>query len=253
MTAGDARFVDAREQEKFGRMADHWWDESGPMRPLHRLNPARLAFLRSAAEAHFARGAGDLAPLRGLSALDVGCGAGLLSEPLNRLGATVTGIDATAEVIEAARAHAAEQALGVDYRVATVEDLVAEGRSYDLVVASEVVEHVPDPEAFLAGCSRLVAPGGALMLSTLNRTPKAFMLAIVGAEYLLRLVPRGTHDWRRFLRPSEVAAALRRNGLIVRRLEGLVYNPFDEGWRLSRRDLSINYLLFAARPRAADV
>jgi len=248
MTAAEARSVDAREQEKFARMAYDWWDEQGPMRPLHRLNPARLGFLRAAAEAHFGRGADDPAPLQGLSVLDVGCGAGLLGEPLHRLGGAVTGIDATQEVIEAARVHADAQGLAIDYRLSTVEAMAAEGRRFDLVVASEVVEHVPDPGGFLAGCCSLVAPGGALMLSTLNRTPRAFLLAIVGAEYLLRLVPRGTHDWRRFLKPSEVAAALRAHGLSVRRLEGLVYNPLDEGWRLSRRDLSVNYLLFAARP-----
>lgn len=246
---GRSGSVDPEEIARFARLAEQWWDPQGPMRPLHRLNPTRLAFLRD----RLLRlqpeppAAGSLKPLAGLRILDLGCGAGLASEPLARMGAAVVGIDAAEESIAVARAHAEEAGLEIDYRCTTAEALRAEGERFDAVVALEIVEHVAEPGAFLADAAALVRPGGQLLLSTLNRTPKAFALAIVGAEYLLRWVPRGTHQWKRFLKPSEIARHLRSEGLFVAETRGLVYNPLDGAWRLSERDLDVNYLLAAEK------
>lgn len=242
------RSVDAAEVAKFSRLAARWWDPQGEMEPLHRMNPIRLSFLRAQAVRHFGLDGESLTPLAGLRVLDVGCGAGLLCEPLARLGAEVTGIDAAEASLAVARAHAAASGLAIDYRHASAESLAEAGERFDLVTALEVVEHVGDVPAFLAACCALVRPGGALALSTINRTPRAFAFAIVGAEYLLRKLPRGTHDWRRFLKPSELAAGLRPQGLAVAELAGMVYEPLSGDWRLSRRDLGINYLLWAAKP-----
>jgi 2-polyprenyl-6-hydroxyphenyl methylase/3-demethylubiquinone-9 3-methyltransferase len=234
--------VDREESHRFAALAAEWWDESGKMAPLHRMNPVRLAFLRNAFAAHFARPQRSK-PLEGLRVLDVGCGAGLVCEPMRRLGATVTGIDATADVIRAARAHAEAMRLDVDYRVAAPEDLTD---SYDAVIALEVVEHVADRALFLDSLCHLVAPGGALALSTLNRTPKAFALAIVGAEYVMGWLPRGTHDWRKFVKPSELARGLDANGFRIAQLSGMSYDPIARTWTLSR-DLAVNYLAIATR------
>jgi 2-polyprenyl-6-hydroxyphenyl methylase/3-demethylubiquinone-9 3-methyltransferase len=239
--------VDPAEIARFAALAERWWDPEGPMKPLHRLNPARLGFLVGRLAAQAGRAANDPRPLAGLRLLDLGCGAGLVSEPLARLGATVVGADATPQNIAAARAHAADQGLAIDYRATTAEALVAAGESFDAVLALEIVEHVADPPAFVADLGRLVKPGGQLLLSTLNRTSKSFLLAIVGAEWLLRWLPRGTHDWKRFLKPSEVTALLRANGFTLAEITGLVFNPLDQGWRLSARDLDVNYLLAAER------
>lgn len=239
--------VDPAEVEKFSALAADWWDADGRSRALHRLNPTRIAFIRDRACARFARDPLADRPLTGLRILDVGCGGGLVTEPLARLGAAVTGLDATPAAIAVAREHAAAQELVIDYRQATAADLVDEGHSYDLVLALEIVEHVAEPPAFLGDCARLVRPGGGLVLSTFNRTGKAFLLGIVAAEHLLRWVPRGTHDWRRFLKPSEVAAGLRPHGLAVRDVEGVVYNPLTGSWHLSRRDLDVSYLLWAEK------
>lgn len=239
--------VDPSEVDKFAALAAEWWEPGGKFRPLHRLNPVRLGFLRDAALAHFGpRPAGAL-PLAGLRVLDIGCGGGLVSEPLARMGAEVVAVDAAAENIAAAQAHAEAGGLKIAYRHGTAEELAEAGERFDLVVALEIVEHVADVDAFLDACTEMVKPGGALAMATLSRTPKAFMMAIVGAEYLLRWLPRGTHDWRRFLRPSELAAKLRPRGLSVTRLAGMVYNPLSDSWRLSERDLDVNYLLFAAK------
>lgn len=242
--------VDPAEVEKFSALAEDWWDPQGGSRALHRLNPTRIAYIRDRICRQ--RGRDPLAdrPLSGIRVLDVGCGGGLVTEPLARLGATVTGLDATPAALKIAREHAAAQDLAIDYRQATAADLAAKGESFDAVLALEIVEHVVEPERFLADCAALVAPGGGFALSTFNRTGKAFLLGVVAAEYLLRWVPRGTHDWRRFLRPSEVAAALRPQGLTVRDVEGLVYNPLTDAWRLSRRDLDVSYLLWAERDAA---
>lgn len=238
--------VDPGEIARFSAMADGWWDEAGPSRPLHRLNPIRVAFVRD----HFARLFGvDPAvrrPFAGLRLLDIGCGGGLVSEPMARLGFAVTGIDASEATIKVARTHAEAQDLAIDYRVATVEDLAGEGAAFDAVLALEVVEHVAEPGAFLAGVAGLVRPGGGLVLSTLNRTAAAFMLGIVGAEYILRWVPRGTHQWQKFVKPSELAGAVRGAGMVVSGLKGLSYDPLNDQFHLSS-DLSVNYLMAARK------
>ncbi len=238
--------IDRDEVAKFAAMAGSWWDPEGDFRPLHRLNPTRLAFIRDHACAHFQLDGAATRPLAGLTALDIGCGGGLLSEPLARLGAEVTGIDASREAVEAALWHAEQSGLAIAYRCAAAEDLAAAGERFDLVVNMEVVEHVADVDGFVAASCRLVAPGGAMAMATLNRTPKAFLLAVVGAEYLLGWLPRGTHDWRRFLKPSELVRRLGANGLTVSELTGVAYNPLDDRWRRSR-DLDVNYMLFAVR------
>lgn len=242
--------VDREEVGRFARLAQTWWEPEGEFRPLHKLNPMRLAFIRDRLAAHFARDARSVRPFAGLSLLDIGCGGGLVSEPLARLGFAVTGIDAGEEMLEVARAHAAESGIAVDYRRVAAEDLAATGTQFDAVLALEVVEHVAAPEVFLAAAARLVKPGGALIAATINRTPKAFLLAILGAEYVLRWLPRGTHHWEKFLRPSELAAGLRPGGLALQEVTGLVYNPLADRWSLGR-DLDVNYLLFATKPREA--
>jgi 2-polyprenyl-6-hydroxyphenyl methylase / 3-demethylubiquinone-9 3-methyltransferase len=247
-TSEDGGTIDRAEIDRFARVAPRWWDETGEFRPLHRLNPVRLGFIRDRLVGHFAREAGALAPFAGLSLLDIGCGGGLVAEPMARLGFTVTGIDADATALEVARAHAAEGGLAIDYRRAAAEDLAAAGERYDAVLALEVAEHARDPALFFAAVAGLVRPGGALVASTLNRTAKSFLFAIVGAEYVLRWLPRGTHRWDRFLRPSEVAAHLRGGGLAVKAIEGLVYEPLRDGWTLAA-DLGVNYLLFAIKPK----
>jgi 2-polyprenyl-6-hydroxyphenyl methylase/3-demethylubiquinone-9 3-methyltransferase len=239
--------IDVAEVERFSALAETWWDPKGSMAPLHRLNPARLGFLRQTLAAHFGRDARSLSPFDGLRILDVGCGGGLISEPLARLGAVVTGIDAAEANIAVARAHARGADLEVDYRQASAEELSAAGERFDAVLALEVVEHVADLDAFLAAAAALVRPGGAFIASTLNRTPRSLLFAIVGAEYVLGWLPRGTHRWDRFLKPSELAAALRRRGLQARDIRGLVYDLLAREWRLGR-DLGVNYLIFAVRP-----
>jgi 2-polyprenyl-6-hydroxyphenyl methylase/3-demethylubiquinone-9 3-methyltransferase len=240
--------IDRDEVARFAALASQWWDEEGEFRPLHRLNPVRLQFLRDRLAGHFARGARDLAPFRGLSLVDVGCGGGLVAEPMARLGFAVTGLDADAEALAVARAHAEAQGLAIDYRAETAEDLAAQGARFDAVLALEVMEHVTDVPLFLAAASRLLRPGGAFIASTINRTARSFALAIVGAEYVLRWLPRGTHRWDRFLRPSEVAASLRATGLEARELRGLVFDPVRGGWNLSS-DLAVNYLVFATQTK----
>lgn len=240
--------VDPREIGKFARMAERWWDPEGEMKPLHALNPVRIAYLRDRLAAHFARDCeATLSPLQGLDILDAGCGGGLLAEPLARLGARVTGIDAAAETIKAAKAHAARQNLAIDYRCTSAEALAETGARFDAVLAMEIVEHVADLNGFLRACGEMVRPGGACVIATLNRTAKSFLLAKVGAEYVLGWLPPGTHDWRRFVRPSEAAAGLRPAGLKVREVTGVVFDPLRGKWRLSD-DTDVNYMLFAGKP-----
>jgi 2-polyprenyl-6-hydroxyphenyl methylase/3-demethylubiquinone-9 3-methyltransferase len=233
--------IDKEEAGRFAALAQNWWDEDGAMAPLHRMNPVRLAFLRDRLCDHFGRD--GMKPFAGLSIIDVGCGAGLVCEPLARLGATVTGIDATEDMVRAARTHAKAMRLDIDYRVAAAEDLT---EKFDAVVALEVIEHVADRELFLQSICARVAPGGAMVLSTINRTPKAFAMAIVGAEYVMRWLPRGTHDWAKFVKPSELARGLAAQGFRIAALDGMVYDPIGRDWRLGK-DLAVNYLAFAVR------
>jgi 2-polyprenyl-6-hydroxyphenyl methylase/3-demethylubiquinone-9 3-methyltransferase len=244
--AADGATVDPAEIARFSALAADWWDPAGKFGPLHKLNPVRLAYIRDRLCAQFGRDGRAPRPLSGLRVLDIGCGGGLVTEPMARLGATVTGVDASATNIGVASAHAAQGDLTIDYRHGTAEALVAAGERFDAVLALEIIEHVADVDAFLGACAALTKPGGALILATLNRTPQSFLLAIVGAEYVLRWLPRGTHDWRKFVRPSELAAALRRHGAAVGDLTGVVYNPLSDSWRISR-DLGVNYLAFAAK------
>jgi 2-polyprenyl-6-hydroxyphenyl methylase/3-demethylubiquinone-9 3-methyltransferase len=239
--------VDAAEVARFNGMARDWWDPDGSMRPLHRLNPVRLGYLRETMVRHFGLDARALRPLSGLRLLDIGCGGGILSEPLARMGAIMTGIDPAEDSIGAARAHAVSQGLAIDYRATTVEELGRTARDFDAVLAMEVVEHVPDVRAFMGAAGSLVRPGGLLVAATLNRTLRSFALAIVGAEYVLRWLPVGTHSWDRFVTPAELESAMRDGGLAVTDRQGVVYNPLTDGWSLSR-DMAVNYMLAAERP-----
>jgi 2-polyprenyl-6-hydroxyphenyl methylase / 3-demethylubiquinone-9 3-methyltransferase len=239
--------VDRAEIARFAAMAAEWWAPEGKFRPLHRLNPLRLAYIRDTACARFGGDPRSFDSLKGLSIADVGCGGGLLAEPLARLGADVLGIDAGEDAVRVATAHAAETETPVTYRHATVETLAGEGRRFDIVLAMEILEHVADTDLFLAACARVLKPGGLLFVATLNRTPKSFLAAVVAAEWVLRWLPRGTHDWKRFVRPAELAAALGRQGLTVGGLTGLVYAPLADDFRLAPRDLDINYMGWAHR------
>ncbi len=239
--------ADSGEIERFAAHSAGWWNPAGEFAPLHRLNPVRLDFIRGGLITHFGRDSRAMRPFAGLSLVDIGCGGGLIAEPMARLGFRVTAIDAAAAAIDVARAHAEAGGLAIDYRVATAEALAAEGARFDVALALELVEHVADREALFGAIGALVAPGGAFVGATLNRTPRAFALGIVGAEYVLGWLPRGTHDWRRFVRPSEFVLGLRRNGLQATRLAGLTYAPAHGDWVVSE-DLSVNYMVMARRP-----
>ena len=238
--------VDRRDIDRFAAQGADWWDPSGSFRPLHQINPVRIDFIRRELLARFGRDPRALSPFAGLSLADIGCGGGLVAEPMRRLGFTVSGIDAGAEAIAAARAHAEASGLAIDYRVADVTTLARGGERFDVVLALEIIEHVADREAFFAALGLLVKPGGLFIGATLNRTARSFALAIVGAEYLLGWLPRGTHDWRRFVRPSEFVLGLRRSGLKTTSVAGLVYDWRTGGWSESD-DLSVNYLVVARR------
>jgi 2-polyprenyl-6-hydroxyphenyl methylase / 3-demethylubiquinone-9 3-methyltransferase len=240
--------VDPAEVERFSRIAGEWWNPAGKFAPLHRLNPVRIGYIRDRAAAHWQRDPLSGRPLHGLSLLDLGCGGGLLSEPMARLGGEVTGVDASERNLAVAALHAERQALSIAYRQGTAEAMALSGARFDIVLALEIVEHVADVELFLNSCGQLVKPGGLLFLSTLNRTAKAFALAIAGAEYLLAWLPRGTHDWRKFLKPSEVVNGLRRGGIETQEIVGVVYSPLSRAWSLNKRDLDVNYMLYGTRP-----
>ncbi len=248
MASSRGSTVDAAEVERFAAIAPEWWNENGAFRPLHRLNPARIEYVRDRLAAHFARDIRSRAPFAGLSLLDIGCGGGLICEPMARLGLAATGIDADDTALSVARDHAAAQGLEIDYRDDAIEHLAARGAGFDAVLALEVVEHAADPALFVAAAARLVKPGGALILSTINRTPKAYAAAIIGAEYVLRWLPRGTHEYRKFRRPSELARDVRAAGLFVGDITGLAYDPWRDRWHQGN-DLAINYLLFATLPK----
>lgn len=239
--------VDEAEAAKFAAMAEEWWDPRGKFAPLHKFNPVRLEFLRDRICARYGRDPMSSKPLDGLALADIGCGGGLLSEPMTRLGATVSGIDAVEKNIRIAATHAEAVGLAVDYRRDTAEAMAARGESYDVVLNMEVVEHVADVGLFLESSAALVKPGGMMVVATLNRTIKAFGLAIVGAEYVLGWLPRGTHDWNKFVRPSELAAPLRRAGMEIGEITGVAYNPLKDKWSLAPRDLDVNYMTVAVR------
>lgn len=239
--------IDPEEVARFSAMAAEWWDPEGKFRPLHKFNPVRLGYIRDQLCRKFNRDRQSLTALDGLTILDIGCGGGLVAEPLARMGATVTGLDASAKNIGTASTHADEGGLTIDYRATTAEALAAEGVQYDAVLSLEVIEHVADVALFLESCARLVRPGGALILATLNRTAKSFVFAIVGAEYVMRWLPRGTHQWEKFLRPSELTAGLETHGMEIRDLTGVSYSPLQDEWHLSR-DLSVNYMLYSEKP-----
>jgi 2-polyprenyl-6-hydroxyphenyl methylase / 3-demethylubiquinone-9 3-methyltransferase len=240
--------VDKTEVERFAAIAAEWWNPRGKFRPLHLLNPVRLSYLREQIMAHTGRDGLGPKPLAGLTILDVGCGGGLISEPLARLGAAVTGLDPAEENIAVARAHAAEQGLGIEYIAGTTDDPGLTGRQFDCVSALEVVEHVPDVTQFLRSCAALVKPGGLFLTSTINRTAKSYALAIVAAEYVLRWLPRGTHQWSRVVTPAELRGHMMAAGLDPLGERGMVYNPFSGAWSLSG-DCDVNYLAAAVRPR----
>ena len=238
--------VDEREVEQFARMASRWWDPKGPMAPLHKFNPVRVGYLRDRLTEHFGRDPRSLKSLDGLRILDIGCGGGILSEPLARLGANVVGADPAAENIEAARVHAKDGGLEIDYRAVTAEDLAAAKEKFDVVLAMEVVEHVTDVSLFVEKCASMVKPGGLFVAATLNRTMKSFALAIVGAEYILRWLPRGTHQWDKFVTPEELENAIEAGGLDVIAERGVIFNPFADRWSLSS-DMDVNYMIVAER------
>ena len=247
MSAVEATTIDPEDVARFSAIADEWWDPDGKFKPLHRFNPIRLQYIRDRLCAQFGRDTQSLRPFDGLRFLDVGCGGGLISEPLSRMGADVTGIDASDRNVGTARVHAEKSGLDIDYRVTTVEELAAMGDTFDAVISMEVVEHVADVDLFLDGCATLMDANGAIVLATLNRTPKSFAFGIVGAEYIMRWLPRGTHDWKKFVRPSELARRLRRNRVSVDDISGLTFNPLSGEWKISN-DVSVNYVLFGTRP-----
>jgi 2-polyprenyl-6-hydroxyphenyl methylase/3-demethylubiquinone-9 3-methyltransferase len=238
--------IDQAEVSRFSRHANDWWDARGPMAALHKLNPVRLAYIRDKAAEKFARDPKKLDCLKDLRMLDIGCGGGILSEPLARLGAQMVGADPSEENIAAAGVHARESGVTVDYRATTAEDLAAAGERFDVVLAMEVVEHVVDVKSFVMTCASMVKPDGLMIAATLNRTLKSFALAIVGAEYLLRWLPRGTHQWDKFVTPNELELAFERAGLDVTGERGVIYNPFADRWQLSP-DMDVNYMLVAEK------
>ncbi len=248
--AATAKSVDPEEINNFAAMADEWWDENGKFKPLHKFNPLRIGYIRDQVIKHFLDHDQDaplpLKPFKGLRLLDIGCGGGLLSEPMARLGAEVVAADASSTNINVASLHAQNSGLDIDYRHTTAENLAASGEKFDIILNMEVIEHVADLEGFAAACCEMLKPGGLMFVATLNRTVKSYALAIVGAEYILRWLPKGTHNWKKFLRPSEVTRLLRANGLQIEQMTGASYNPLDGTWRLSR-DLDVNYMLFATR------
>jgi 2-polyprenyl-6-hydroxyphenyl methylase/3-demethylubiquinone-9 3-methyltransferase len=246
MASEQAASVDQDEVARFSRLAAQWWDTRGPMAALHKFNPVRLAYIRDRAAEHFGRDPVRLDSLAGLRVLDIGCGGGILSEPLARLGAGVVGADPSESNIAVAKHHAERAGLSIDYRAVPAEALAQSSETFDVVLAMEVVEHVADLGLFIELAAGLVAPGGLLFVATLNRTAKSFALAIVGAEYILRWLPRGTHRWEKFVTPNELEIAIEQSGLKVADEMGVVYNLFADRWQLSA-DTDVNYMMVAEK------
>ncbi len=247
MTHAQGSSVDVAEVQRFSRMADDWWNPHGKFAPLHRFNPVRLGFIRDRALGRFGRDPGARRPFEGLRLLDIGCGGGLLSEPMARLGFEVTGVDASERNIGAAKAHAARVSLPINYLCTTAETLLAEeSQPFDLILNMEVIEHVADPAGFLRDCSRLIAPGGLMIVATLNRTAKAMAMAVIGAEHVLRWLPVGTHDWKKFIKPAEILAWLDGEGLEVEGPFGVSFSPLSGRWRQSG-DSDVNYMMTVGR------
>ena len=240
-----ARTVDDTEIAHFAKDSAGWWNPDGPFKPLHWLTPARMEFIRGAVGFHYGLPDEARTPFKGLSVLDIGCGGGLACEPMARLGAKVTGVDADQSAITVARAHAADQNLEIDYVAGAAEDLGK--KTYDIVLALEVIEHVSDPQVFMSLCSKLLKPGGILIVSTLNRTWKSYALGIVAAEYILNWAPKGTHDWKKFIQPAELARMSRQQGLTVIDVCGMVYDPVKRDFFLKPQDVDINYFLVAKK------
>ena len=234
--------IDPAEVAKFEAMAAEWWDVNGKFKPLHMLNPCRLDYITSQIAAEFNRDLSDAAPLKGLRILDIGCGGGLLSEPMARLGATVVGADAAAGNIPVAQVHAEQSGLEIDYRNVTAEALAEAGEQFDVVLNMEVVEHVADPQVYMNACSALLKSRGLMIASTINRNAKSYMVAIVGAEYVMRWLPKGTHEWSKFITPDELYEFIRTAGLTPVDRKGLVFNPISWNWSVSDNDLSVNYV-----------
>ena len=234
--------IDPSEVAKFEAMAAEWWNPNGKFRPLHLMNPCRLDYITRQIAGEFGRDLAQPRPFAGLRILDIGCGGGLLSEPMARLSAEVVGADAAPRNIPVAQVHAEKSGLSIDYRFTTAEDLAAAGEQFDVVLNMEVVEHVSDPLAYLTACQQLLKPGGIMLCSTLNRNPKSFLMAIIGAEWVMRWLPKGTHDWAKFITPEELYALIQRAGLTPLDRKGMVFNPVAWNWSLSDRDLSVNYV-----------
>lgn len=250
MSAEARTTIDQVEVDRFSAMAAEWWDPTGKFKPLHKINPVRLAYIRDHVSAHFGRDPKAHRPLEGLRILDIGCGGGLLSEPVARMGANVLGADASERNIGIASTHAAQTGVEVDYRAVTAESLAAAGETFDVVLNMEVVEHVADVEFFISTCASMVRPGGLMLVSTINRTFKAAALAIVGAEYVLGWLPRGTHQYEKLVRPEELEAPLKTSGMEVVEMKGVFFNPLHNQWNLSA-DIDVNYMVLARRPGAA--
>lgn len=239
--------VDPAEVAKFEAMAAEWWDPAGKFKPLHMLNPCRLDYITNQIAGEFDRDLTTALPFAGLRLLDIGCGGGLLSEPMARLGAEVVGADAAAGNLPVARIHAEQSGLDIDYRHTTAEDMAAASEQFDVVLNMEVVEHVADPLSFLTACHDLLKPGGLHLCSTINRNPKSYAMAIFGAEVVMRWLPRGTHDWSKFITPDELYDLMRQAGLDPVDRKGFVFNPISWNWSLSDRDLSVNYVTASLR------
>ncbi len=240
--------VDPAEVAKFEAMAAEWWDPKGKFKPLHEMNPIRLEYIVQQICAEFGRDPTSIHPFEGLRLLDIGCGGGLLSEPMARLGATVVGADAAAGNIPVAQVHARQSGLDIDYRNTTAEALAEDTEQFDIVLNMEVIEHVADPSGYLTACQQLLKPGGLMLCSTLNRNPKSFMAAIIGAEVIMRWLPKGTHDWHKFITPDELFDLIANAGLTPVDRKGFVFNPLLWSWSISDRDLSVNYVTASTKP-----